>query len=150
MVKATTSLDTERVDLKSLEGGWVELRPMTYGQFLKRRDMAMKMSVGGQAIGRGLAQEKIDLDIIQEAVTRYEFSICVADHNLEDENGRKLVLSKEEDFNKLDPKVGQEIDQLITERNQWEETKRGSENSDQEGDILPEDGATNIRGISNN
>lgn len=119
MVKATTSLDTVRHDLTTIEGGWVELRPMTYGQFLRRRDMATKMAMNNP--GRGI--ETVNIDMMQEAVTRYEFNVCIADHNLEDENGRKLTLSEENDFAKLDPRIGQEINGLIEEMTQWEDPK---------------------------
>lgn len=132
MVRATTSLDTVRHDLETVEGGWVELRPMTYGQFLKRQDMAMKMGVSGDAFKGKL--EKLDIDMIQEAVTRYEFQVCVADHNLEDENGRKLSLSSAGDFERLDPRIGQEIEQLIADMTQWDSPKSKGELSEGSGE----------------
>jgi len=136
MVRATISSDTHRHDLESVQGGWVELRDMSYGQFLRRRDMAMKMGVSGK--GRA---EKMDIDMMQEAVTRYEFKICIANHNLEDENNRKLSLGEEADFGKLDPKIGQEISVLIEEMTQWENPKSPREDSDRdsENDTVSED-----------
>ncbi|MHA2047130.1 MAG: hypothetical protein ACW99G_20250 [Candidatus Thorarchaeota archaeon] len=123
MVRATTSLETVRKDLESVEGGWVELRPMTYAQFLQRRDMAMKMGVQGARGG----VENINVDILQETVSMFEFKIAIADHNLEDENGRKLALGTPEDFRRLDPQIGQEISDLIDEMNQWESPKSSGE-----------------------
>lgn len=142
MVRATTSLDTVRHDLTSVEGGWVEIRPMTYGQFLQRRDMAMRMGLSG-AGKTGI--EKLDIDMMQEAVTRFEFKVCIADHNLEDENGRKLSLSEPNDFSKLDPRIGQEISSLIEEITQWEDPKssEGVENGDQQGNTVSQDGSAN-------
>lgn len=136
MVRATTSFDTVRHDLKSLPGGWVELRPMTYGQFLQRRDMGMKMAMRGSA-----RNSDIDLEMVQTEVTRYEFSCCIADHNLEDENGRKMSLGNKEDFDRLDPRVGQEITQFIDDMNQWENPKSSGESSDgnRSSDSIPVD-----------
>lgn len=139
MVRATTSLDTKRYDLETIEGAWVEIRPMTYGQFLQRRDMAMKMGMSGKG-----GAEKVDIDMMQEAVTRFEFKVCIADHNLEDENERKLTLSEPGDFNRLDPRVGQEISSLIDSLIQWENPKSPEEvgDGDQEGDTVSEDSST--------
>jgi hypothetical protein len=114
---------------------------MTYGQFLKRRDMAMGMSITGQT---GKSVDKIDIDLIQEAVTRFEFGICIANHNLEDENDRKLSLSEPADFNRLDPKIGQEISELIDNMNQWADPKSPSPipAGSGSGDTVPEDSST--------
>lgn len=120
MVRATTSLDTVRKDLTSVEEGWVELRPMTYAQFLQRRDMAMKMGVQGS---KGGTIDSVSVDILQETVIQFEFKIAIADHNLEDESGRKLALGTPEDFRRLDPRIGQEISDLIDEMTQWESPK---------------------------
>ncbi len=129
MPRATTSSDTVRHPLKSAPpDGYVELRPMSYGDFLKRRDMGMKM--GMTDVRKG--QEKIDLDIIQETVTRFEFKTTIVSHNLEDAKGRTLNLSEPSDFTMLDPKVGQEISDLITAMIQWEDPK--SDGDPEEGD----------------
>lgn len=121
MVRATTSTSTQKYDLTSVEGGWVELRKMSYGDYLTRRDMAMKMGVSG--FRKGTGDEKIDIDMIQTEVTRFEFKVCIADHNLEDENGRKLTLSEAVDFNKLDSRIGEEISSLIDSLVKFDETK---------------------------
>lgn len=140
MVRATTSLETVRHELTSVKGGWVELRPMTYGQFLQRRDMAMKMGVSGQAVQRGMP-DKLDVELIQAAVIQFEFKVCIVNHNLEDDNGRKLLLGEPADFQKLDPRIGQEISDLIDEMTQWEDPKSpdGSTEADPEGGTVPED-----------
>lgn len=140
MVRATTSLETVRHELTSIEGGWVTLKPMSYGQFLQRRDMAMKMGVSGQSAQRGVP-EKLDVELIQAAVTQFEFKVCITDHNLEDENGRKLLLGEPADFQRLDPRIGQEISDLIDDMTQWEDTKRpdGSAEAGREGNTVPED-----------
>ncbi len=139
MPRATTSYDTVRHDLETaLPDGFVELRAMDYGTFLKRRDMAMKMGVSGAGSGSGF--EKIDLDILQEEVTRFEFKVCIADHNLEDEKGTKLNLSTPQDFHRLDPRIGQEISALIDDLTQWEGPKSDDDTEgDRPGDPVPED-----------
>ena len=138
MPRATTSMDTVRYQLKSAPpDGWVDIRPMDYGTYLKRRDMAMKMGV----TGAGSGFEKIDLDILQETVTRFEFKSCIVDHNLENEEGKKLNLSTPEDFQRLDPRIGQELSILIDEVTQWEDTKsdEGAEGGDRTDDSISED-----------
>ena len=128
MPRATTSTEPVRHPLETAPpDGYVELRPMDYGTYLKRRDMAMKMGVSGSGSG----VEKIDLDILQTEVTMFEFRICIVKHNLEDTKGRTLNLSDPKDFIALDPKVGQEISELITEMTQWESPK--STEGDAEG-----------------
>ena len=130
MPRATTSTEPVRHPLETAPpDGYVELRPMDYGTYLKRRDMAMKMGVSGSGSG----VEKIDLDILQTEVTMFEFRICIVSHNLEDAKGRKLNLSNATDFIMLDPRVGQEISELITEMTQWESPK--SSEGDAEGTV---------------
>lgn len=116
MPRATASVEeTTRVELKTCPGGFVELRKMTYGQILHRRSMSanMKIETGGK--GKDLAGE---LALMNRKVTEYEFANCIVTHNLEDETGRTLDFNNPRDIEKLDPKVGAEIDQAITEMNQ--------------------------------
>lgn len=114
MPVATGSNETERHDLKTAPpDGFVELRRMTYGEFIKRREMLSGMRMQG----KGKDAEAV-LQLANEKVTQFEFSRCIVDHNLEDESGRKLNLSKVQDFSQLDTRIGQEIGQLIDEMNQ--------------------------------
>jgi hypothetical protein len=120
-VPRATAITTEgdKVDLKTLEGGYVQLRKLTYGEMLKRRDMAVRASSG-----RG---RDVNIDFQQLEVAVYEFSHAVVDHNLEDEDGNKLDLSKRSIVESLDPIVAQEIEQLIDDMNQLPDgrSKRG-------------------------
>jgi len=52
---------------------------------------------------------------------QYEFEHCIADHNLEDENGQKLDFSNELTLKTLDPRVGQEIEEAIDKLHNVEE-----------------------------
>jgi len=118
---------TERFDLQSLpamneeDGGWVELRKMSYGQVLERRDMAAKMAVDLGRRGSTQTEDlKITTELIQKRVTEFEFKICIVDHNLEDENGGKLNFRDPTNIWRLDPKIGQEVGELIDDLNQWD------------------------------
>lgn len=143
MVKATVSLMPEREDLKSVEGGFVVLRFMSYGEYLHRRDLAMGMSMQGD-LGKG-TPDKINIDAMQSAVTQYEFKVCIVDHNLEDENGIKLNLGTPEGFAKLDPRIGQEISDLIDDKNRWEDPKSDGpvQSGSGEGDSVSQDSEAN-------
>jgi hypothetical protein len=111
MPKAVATTETERLELKSLEGGWVELRRLTYGEKLKRRDMTAKMHQTG-------SDNKTYAQIDNYAVTMFEFSRTVVDHNLEGDNERKLNFKDPSDVERLDPRVAGEIEDKIMAMNE--------------------------------
>ena len=119
---------TERFPLKSLpeqngeEAGWIELRKLSYGQILERRDMATKMAIEGIGDSRKSRDEdiKVTTDIIQKAVTEFEYKNCIVNHNLEDAEGRLLNFSNPTHVQDLDPQVGQEVSELIDTLNEWD------------------------------
>lgn len=124
MPRATVNLDAEDpVKLKSCPGGVVTLRRMSYGAKMERQERSMQMSIemdrrrGGR---RSNNNAKTDIAVLQTAATAFDFKMCVVEHNLEDENGRKLNLSDPNDIAKLDPRIGDEIAQLIDELNNFE------------------------------
>lgn len=119
MPKATADRESTRHDLKSLEGAFVELMPLTYGQYLHRRDLAMEITVKDPNIKTA----EMAMSMANEAVTRYEYEHCIVDHNLEDGTGRKLNFKVQADFNNLAPKVGEEISSLIDDMHHWEDKK---------------------------
>lgn len=118
--------DETRFELKTCKGGYVVLRRMTYGQTLERREM-MKLSVATEGKGKNskLAGE---LAMASKAVARYEFAKCIVDHNLTDKEERKLDLAGA-DFEKLHPKIGQEIDSYISDMNNFEDDEDEAGNS---------------------
>lgn len=129
MPKATTDpTATTTHQLVSLPEGYVTLRQMTYGEFLRRQDMAMKVDTDMRN-----KMTSATIAMMQEAVTQYEFQCCIVDHNLEDQNNRKLSFSNVADFKMLDPRVGQEIGRLIDLQNKWEQDQEAFKSSDQEG-----------------
>lgn len=124
MPRATISLEAQHEDLKSLPEGWVELRRMSHGERLHRQDMAMQMSM--QANQKAKTAE---MNVVQSQtkVSQFEFKTCIVDHNLEDENGRKLNFSSPVDFANLDGRIGEEISALIDNMHDWEADLPNSE-----------------------
>jgi hypothetical protein len=123
MVRAVADTMTEEeFKLKSLDGeGWVKLRRLTYGQKLHRRSMVSKMRI--ETSGKKSKDFQGEMDLINEKATQYDFANCIIDHNLEDEAGKKLNFSSIADIQRLDPRVGEEIDTLIGELNNFEENE---------------------------
>lgn len=116
MPNATVKIDdTEKHDLKTLEGGFVVLRRMTYGEKLQRRQIAMQMEMQGKG-----KDAKMSLDMQVEQTALFEFSKLVVEHNLEDETGRNLNLGSPVDLVKLDPRIGDEIEALISDMNDFD------------------------------
>lgn len=123
MPVATTSGDeTQRYELKSLEGAWVELRQLTYGEWLRRRAMSSNMALkGGGGKGKGKDDFEGVMQLVNEKATQFEFANCIVDHNLEDADGNKLNFKKSSTLNTLNPKVGEEIALRISNLNQFDE-----------------------------
>lgn len=120
MPRATVSAEEIRKDLKSLPGGWVLLKRMSYGQKLERTQLATDMEIEMQ---RGSKTQRASVEIMQHAVAMFEFKHCLVDHNLfeDDEETIKLDLTTKNGLSKLDPKVGDEIGKYIDELNNFEE-----------------------------
>lgn len=118
MPRATVNIsDTEKFALKTLEGGEVTLRRMTFGQKLARQESATKVTMEQSRRSGG----KMDLNMLQFQATVFDFRACIVDHNLEDENGQKLNLTQEAAVASLDPRVGEEISKFIDKMNNFED-----------------------------
>lgn len=115
MPKATISTEGTRVDLRSCPDGYVIIRQLGFGQMLKRRDMIARYSQEFSARNNG--PQRVDISIMQEASRRYDFANCIADHNLEDDNGNKLNFSNPLTIDALDPKIAAEIEREIDKLN---------------------------------
>jgi hypothetical protein len=120
MPKASVSLDYERFDLRTCEGGWVELKPMSYGEKLERAQIATDMTI--EAV-KGSKTSKAQVDIMQRRTALFELSKCVGDHNLYEDDAEtvKLDFKSAKILDKLDPRVGDEIGKLIDEMNNFED-----------------------------
>lgn len=117
MPRAVVDVTPIHHDLKSLPEGYVELRRMTYGDWLHRSDISLLMQVEmeeqkskGKARGR-----TADMKLQNQAVTIYEFSRCIVSHNLTDENDKPLDFKNRRTLEILDPRIGNEIGELIDE-----------------------------------
>lgn len=129
MPRATVLKQTERFNLETLkdgdEVGWVELRRLSFGEKLDKDAEAMKMRFDVKDAGQG-GDMGAEVAMINAAVTQKEFAKCIVDHNLEDENGNKLNFQRAEHVRELDPRVGQEIQDLIAEMNDFERVSKES------------------------
>jgi hypothetical protein len=115
MPRATVNTENvERHDLKTAPpDGYVVIRRLTYGQVMQRRSM-MKMQVNSR---RGSKNLEGELALADQQYTLFDFSHCIVEHNLEDASGRVLNLGTLKDLVELDPKVGQEIEELLATLN---------------------------------
>lgn len=118
----------ERHDLKTLPGAYVMLRPLPYGMKLQRRDKAMRMSMEQKVERKGNRRrvveddiQKINLESLSEWSNLYDFSHCIGEHNLTDANGQPLDFSNKMTLAILNPKVGSELEQLISDLNDDED-----------------------------
>lgn len=116
MPRAVIDITPERKELRSCPGGWVDLKRMAYGAWLHRTDISMQMQIEMEERkrrGGGSQQTKSTIAMQNQAVTTYEFSNCIVDHNLEDAAGRKLDFTRAAALQVLDPKIGTEIGEFI-------------------------------------
>ena len=120
MPKATVdTTSTQRFELETCPGAFVELRHMSYGEYLKRRDMVSKMGFKGEG-----KNTEAFMEMANEVVALFEFQACIVDHNLEDDNGTKLEFAGNKGkmtFKTLHPRIGEEISSYIDKMNKWDE-----------------------------
>jgi len=115
--KAVVQTEAITYNLKSLPGGWVQLRPLTFGQLLKRREMASRMS----AVSQGNKQpDKYTMEVILHQTNLFDFKHCIMDHNLfeDDDDLVKFNFADPKAFEKLDPRIGSEIEFEISKLNE--------------------------------
>lgn len=116
MARAQVSIEPEHFDLKSCEGGYVKLRRLSYGKKKERAamtSMSFIMNKKSDDIQAEMAMANLE-------VTKYEFSNCIVEHNLEKEDGTLFDFKSAADIELLDPRIGEEIDMLITKLNNFE------------------------------
>jgi len=123
MPKASASLtETERHELKTCPGGYVVARRLSYGEKLTRRAMvsSMKIESGGKNKKKDFAGE---MNLVNEQATLFDFQKCIVDHNLfkDDEETDKFNLARLDDIRQLDPRIGEEIDDFLSELNNFED-----------------------------
>ncbi len=125
MPRATVSQDTTRVDLKTCPGGYVELRTLSFHEMNTRQDIAARMyqeqTTGKKKSKRDEETVRGYFEIMNVAVSEYEFRNCIVGHNLMNENDELIDFTLPMQAWRLDPKIGQEIDRAIEEMNQLDE-----------------------------
>lgn len=118
MPVATRKIETVRHELKSCEGGFIEIRQLSYDEMLERRDGATQILME-RGVKNGNTPPQMAIKIANKWSNRFTFPRCIVDHNLDDEGGHRLDFTKPDAvFKTLDPKVGAEIERLIDELNQ--------------------------------
>lgn len=110
--RATVNLNPERFELFSCPEGFVTLKRMSYAQWIRRQDIAMRMELEGASNPKDATST---IEMTQQRVAFWEFEQCVVDHNLENENGTNLNFKSPEALQVLDPRIGTEISKYITE-----------------------------------
>jgi hypothetical protein len=122
MPRGTADLEgTQRYDLKTAPpDGYVVLRRMSYGQILQRRALVSNMKVTSSRKSKDFEGE---INMMQESVTLLEFQNCIVDHNLtsDDAGEHPLDLRSQIAIRSLDPRIGQEIEKLISDMNNFDE-----------------------------
>lgn len=128
MPKATVDPQTHHYDLSTCEGGWVELRTLSFHEMNTRMDMAARMYQEQKVNPRGRGQQaqqaeqevRAYLEVMNVAVTEFEFRNCIVDHNLfvDDAETMKIDFTKPMQTWKLDPKIGEEISKYIAQLTQ--------------------------------
>ena len=140
--------ETQKFDLSTLppsgneEGGWVELRKLTFEEILYRNDIAANIEFDFQQRrkkrGSKPQERTARIQTVQAKVTQYEFPKTIVKHNLEDDGGRLLSFASDKDFNMLNPLVGDEIQDIIYEMNGInQEAEEDGDADDPLGNNLP-------------
>lgn len=120
MPRAMGIAQEEKFDLKSLPGGYVMLRRMTYGEKMERQGRMSGLKVQAQ---KGSKNFEGEIVLANRRVTEYEFAICVLDHNLfkDEEETQRFDFKNPTDLVLLDGKIGEEIAVYIDRLNQFTE-----------------------------
>jgi hypothetical protein len=129
---ATTSDAPEHFDLKSLPGAFVIIRRMNHGERMTRQSLLNKAKMSGK---RGRKDFDLEIDVVNDRVTLWEWQNLIVDHNLEylensndPESVRKLDFKNPEHVRRVDGKVAEEVNQYLNDTNNFddEDTDQGN------------------------
>jgi hypothetical protein len=123
MPVAVVVQNSEEFKLKSCEGGIVKIRRMTFGESLVRKDMMASVAMEMQGKSKGNESMKLQMDLLQEKTTLWEFKNLIVSHNLTDANEKLLDFSNPAHVKALEGRIGDEIQQYINELNSFEENE---------------------------
>jgi hypothetical protein len=128
MPKASVDPQTHEYQLATCPGAFVKLRTLSFHEMQQRQDVAARMyrEESANDVRRGKVKQDDDakvrayFDVMNVAVTEFEFRNCVIDHNLfiDDAETQKIDFTKPMRTWMLDPKIGDEISELIDKLNQ--------------------------------
>lgn len=113
------AVQTVRKELKTVEGGFVEIRRMKYGEKLQRAGFS-RLAIDMNSRSRDI---KGELDMANAEVTYLGFANCIVSHNLfkDPEEQHLFNFASRDDVDSLPGPVGEEIDKYINEINNFEE-----------------------------
>lgn len=123
---ASVSNKPVRKDLKTLPGGYVDLRRMSYGEKLDRLEKGNSQQMSKPGGGNVVVDVKTFARLVQEL----DFSRCIVDHNLTwiaSEDGPEQPFDFKNDrsaFDRLDAQIAEEIGQYIDELNNFDENDK--------------------------
>lgn len=124
MPAAVVTQTTERCDLKSCPpDGYVIIRRMNYGESLKRKDMMASIAMNMDVKGKNSGEARMQMDLLQEKTSLWEFATLIVEHNLTDEKDAKLDFRKQEHVKALVGRIGDEIQMHIDRINSFEDTE---------------------------
>lgn len=118
--------NTKRCDLKSCPpDGYVVIRRMNYGESLVRKDMmaSIAMEISGKKGRTTEDTTKMQMEILQEKTTLWEFANLIVEHNLTDENEKLLNFKEPKDVKRIVGKIGDEITMHINDLNSFEDNE---------------------------
>jgi len=107
--------------------GFVKVRTMSFGEAKERDDIVVKFATEtprDNPEGIRIGTERVTWEMANFATSLFDFQRCVLDHNITDENGRKLNLATAIDLRQLDPRIGEEIESYIREMNRFTEKEK--------------------------
>lgn len=115
---------TVRKNLKTCPpDGYVVIRRMNYGESLKRRDMMASIAMQLDTKGNKNEGARMQMDLLQEKTSLWEFGNLIVEHNLTDANDRTLNFKNPEDIKMIEGRIGDEIQQYINELNSFEDSE---------------------------
>ena len=118
MPKAVVTTEAQHYALKTLPpDGFIKAKPLSYGQKKERADIAGKMYSEIRDNPRRGEDQKMYLESASRAATLFDYQNCITDHNLEDDNERKLDFNLASTLDILDPRVGTEIENILAKLN---------------------------------
>lgn len=114
--------DTQKFDLRTLEGAYVVIRQMTYGEKLVRGSLSGKMKIHADKRSEFAGE----IEMATEKIALWDLQNLVVSHNLQDRDGRDLNFRDIQDIRKLRADIGEEIGTYIDRLNSFEDIEEGN------------------------